>query len=117
MKLKNRLDYLERRHKRLRQKVAGTPEKPRVCVSITNKHIYVQLIDDVAGHTLLAVTTKHVASNGKNNVQIAAMLGKEFALKALEKGVKEVVFDRGGHPYKGRVNAIANALREAGIKV
>jgi large subunit ribosomal protein L18 len=117
MKLKNRLDYLQRRHKRVRQKLSGTAAKPRLCVSITNKHMYIQFIDDVAGRTLLAVTTKHITSGGKNNVKIASMLGKEAATKAIEKGIKEIVFDRGGRPYKGRVHAIANAVREAGIKV
>jgi large subunit ribosomal protein L18 len=115
MKLDSRTDYRIRRHLRVRQKIKGTAETPRMCVFVSNKHMYVQFVDDAAGSTLAAATTvsKAAKSGGKNNVAVAKQLG---ALAAKEKGISQVVFDRGGFAYKGRVKALADAAREAGLK-
>lgn len=118
MKLDSRTDYRVRRHLRVRQKVKGTAETPRMCVFVSNKHMYVQFVDDVAGNTLAAATTqsKAVKSGGKNTVAVAKQLGALAAKTATEKGISQVVFDRGGFAYKGRVKALADAAREAGLK-
>jgi large subunit ribosomal protein L18 len=117
MKLKTRLDYKKRRHQRLRKKVIGTTRRPRMCVSVTNKHMYVQLVDDVAAVTLATVSTLSKELAGKNNTATAQRLGTQAAEIAKTKGISEVVFDRGGHAYNGRVKAIAEAARTAGIKL
>jgi large subunit ribosomal protein L18 len=117
MKLKTRLDYKWRRHCRLRQKVRGTAARPRMSVCVTNKHIYIQFIDDDAGNTLVSFSTAAKAAKTKTNLAAAKEIGRKAAEEALSKGIKEVVFDRGGRAYKGRVKAIADAAREAGIKL
>lgn len=117
MKLKNRLDYRRRRHRRLRTKVSGTPSRPRMCVSITHQHIYVQFIDDMNAVTLAELSTLRDRSSGKNNMNTAQVLGKQVAELAIKKGIHQAVFDRGGHAYTGRVKAIAEAARAAGIKL
>ena len=89
-----------RRHKRVRTKISGTPECPRLCVFRSNAHIHVQIIDDVNQNTLVS----------------ARLVGTEIAKRALEKNIKEVVFDRGGYVYTGRVQALAEAAREAGLE-
>jgi large subunit ribosomal protein L18 len=117
MKLKTRLDYLKRRHQRLRQKIVGTAARPRLCVRISRRHIYIQFIDDRRGITLAALATVQAAARGKLNVAAAGALGKQAAELAKEKGIRQVVFDRGGHRYNGRVKAIAEAVRAAGMKL
>lgn len=117
MKLKTRSDYRKRRHQRLRKKVIGTNRRPRMCVSVSNKHIYVQLVDDVVAATLVAVSTRCKELAGKNNSDAAQRLGTKAAEIAKTKGIAEVVFDRGGHAYNGRVKAIAEAARAAGMKL
>jgi len=109
-----------KRHYRLRNKLSGTPESPRLCVFRSNKHIYAQIIDDDAGHTITAASTmeKTVAKNLKNtyNIDAAKAVGAAVAKKALEKGIETVVFDRGGYLYHGKVKALADSAREAGLK-
>jgi len=117
MKLKTRLDYRKRRHQRLRKKIMGTTRRPRMCVNVSNKHMYVQLVDDVAAVTLVAVSTLVPELAEKNNLAAAKQLGAQAAAIAKTKGIGEVVFDRGGHAYNGRVKAIAEAARAAGMKL
>lgn len=90
-----------------------------MCVFVSNRHMYVQFVDDVASHTLASASTlvKSVKSGGKNTVAVAKQLGTLAAKAAQEKGIAEVVFDRGGFAFKGRVKAIADAAREAGLKL
>jgi len=111
--LKNRL----RRKKRIRAKVSGTPERPRLSVHRSNSHIYAQLIDDVAGRTLAAASTldKGLASKGTNK-ESAAKVGEAVAKKARSANIETVVFDRGGFQFHGKVKALADAAREAGLK-
>ena len=108
------------RHKRVRKKIIGTTERPRVCVHRSLKNFSAQLIDDAQGKVLFGLTTlnKDLKSQIKNggNVESAAKLGKEFAKKAQAKGVKKVCFDRGGYIYHGRVKAFAEAARQAGME-
>ena len=110
----------EKRHYRLRNKLSGTPETPRLCVFRSNKHIYAQVIDDAAGSTLAAASTmeKAVASGLKNtsNTDAAKAVGQAVAKKAIAKGIESVVFDRGGYLYHGKVKALADSAREAGLK-
>jgi len=104
---------------RIRKKVSGTVQRPRLCVSFTNKHIYAQAIDDTAGRTLLAVSTlgKDLKAEGLSaNRESAVKLGKAFAEKAGAAGISQVVFDRHGRPYHGRVKEFAESVREAGIQ-
>jgi len=119
MKLKTRSDCRRRRHARVRRKVNGTAEKPRMSVYISNAHLYVQFIDDVSAKTIVAFSThdKQMGDlTGKKTMDAARKLG-DLAAKAVRKqGVETVVFDRGGFPFKGRVKAIADAAREAGLK-
>ena len=107
------------RHQRIRNKVNGTPERPRMCVFRSLNNIYVQVIDDVAGNTLAAVSTldKDMASKikGKTKKEAAKAIGEAVAKKAMDKGVKEVVFDRGGYVYTGRVAEVAEGARAAGL--
>ncbi|HXH22708.1 MAG TPA: 50S ribosomal protein L18 [Dehalococcoidia bacterium] len=109
-----------RRHVRLRKKIMGTPERPRLAVFRSLSHIYAQVIDDRQGHTLAAASDldKDVASlaKGKKKSEVATLVGKAVAEKAQKKGVSQVVFDRGGYPFHGRVKALAEAAREAGLK-
>ena len=106
----------QRIHKRIRRRVRGTPERPRLAVFRSLKHIYAQVIDDVKGHTVVAASSAE--ENGKNggNVAGAANIGKLVAERAKDKGVKAVVFDRGGYLYHGRVKALAEAARKAGLE-
>ena len=117
---KNRRKARRRRQLRVRRKVVGTPERPRLCVSKTLRHIYAQIIDDYEGHTLVAASTLEdgvcdgLASTA--NKEAAAVVGKAVAERALAKGIKQVVFDRAGWPYHGKVQALAEAAREAGLE-
>lgn len=103
------------RHKRVRAKVAGDSAKPRLNVFRSLKHIYVQLIDDETGKTLLAANSAEVKSKGKKS-EVAALVGKLAAEKAHALGIKKVVFDRGGYQYHGRVKELAEAARAAGLE-
>ena len=118
-------EFVERRHKRLRQKVRGTAARPRLAVSFTSKNIYAQVIDDIAHKTLVYVSTLDKSFGDKKpkaNKEGAVVIGKAVGQRALEKGIKTVVFDRGGHRYlvsekgKNRVASLADAAREAGVK-
>ena len=106
------------RHKRVRGKISGTAECPRLCVFRSNANIYAQIIDDVNGNTLVSASSldKDIKSAGNGgNKDAAASVGKLVAERALAKDIKEVVFDRGGYVYHGRVAALAEAAREAGL--
>ena len=112
----SRNDERIRRHKRVRTKVSGTPECPRLCVFRSNKHIHSQIIDDVNGRTLAAASSVDMKLEYGGNVEAAKKVGAEIAKRALEKNIKQVVFDRGGYVYHGRVQALADAAREAGLE-
>ena len=111
---------LVRRHRRVRGKISGTAARPRMCVTRSNNNVYVQIIDDVARKTLDGASTlgAEFKATGKKSgtVEGAAALGEIIGKKALEAGITEIVFDRGGHLYHGRVKAVADAAREAGLK-
>lgn len=115
MRPRTRKEAIARRHMRLRQKIRGTPERPRMAVCMTGRHIYVQFVDDTAGRTLAAVSTLAVKGL-KPTVEGARQLGALAAQRAKEKNIETVVFDRGGFRYHGRVKALADAAREAGLK-
>jgi large subunit ribosomal protein L18 len=107
------------RHVRLRKRVSGTPERPRLCVRRSLHHIYASLVDDAKGHTLAMASTRDKSLAGelpsRTNVAAAAAVGSAIAAKAKAAGVSQVVFDRGGYKYHGRVRALADAAREAGL--
>ena len=105
-----------RRHQRIRNKVVGTAERPRLAVMVSNQHMYVQFIDDAKGVTLAAVSTSGKNGLGAKNMAAAKSLGQAAAEKAKAAGIGMAVFDRGGFRYHGRVQAIADAVREAGVK-
>ena len=117
---KSRSEIRVKKHNRLRNHLSGTTECPRLAVFRSNNHMYAQIIDDTVGNTLVSASTlqKDVKANLEktNNVDAAAYLGKVIAEKALEKGIKDVVFDRGGFIYHGKVQALADAAREAGLE-
>jgi large subunit ribosomal protein L18 len=106
---------LQLRHNRVRSTVTGSVNRPRLSVFRANRHIHAQLIDDTSEKTLVAASSLEVKDKGKKT-DLAGKVGSLIAKKALEKGVKEVVFDRGGYRYHGRVKALAEAAREAGLK-
>ena len=109
-----------KRHKRIRNRISGTQQKPRLCVFRSDKHIYAQIIDDTVGKTLVAASTteKDIAAEvaEMTKSQAATAVGKALAQKAIAAGIEEVVFDRGGYLYTGRVEALANGAREGGLK-
>ena len=107
-----------KRHKRVRKNLAGTPEKPRLCVFKSSKNIYAQVIDDTTGNTLVAASTldKDLAVANGGNKEAAKVVGESVAKKALAKGISEVAFDRGGFLFHGRVKELAEGAREAGLK-
>ncbi len=115
-----RKESLKRRHRRIRRKVSGTPDCPRLAVFRSNHHIYAQIIDDVAQHTLAAAST--LEPELRNNLssgatcEASAQVGKLVAERSMAKGIEQVVFDRGGNLYHGRVKALAEAAREAGLQ-
>ena len=115
MKLKNRKEMRLRRHRRVRRKISGTAERPRLAISKSSRHMYVQLIDDVQGVTLASATT--VGSQAKKNVEQASELGRRAAEAALSKGIERVVVDRGGFLFHGRVKAIVDAATAAGLNI
>lgn len=104
------------RHRRVRAKVSGTAAKPRLNVFRSNTNIYVQFIDDESGKTIAAASSAEVKAKGKK-AEVAAQVGKLAAEKALKAGIKEATFDRGGYQYHGRIKALADAAREAGLKI
>ena len=110
----------EKKHLRIRNRFSGTAERPRLAVFRSNNHMYAQIIDDTVGNTLVSASTvqKEVKAELEktNNVDAAAYLGKVIADRALDKGIKEVVFDRGGYIYQGKIKALADAAREAGLE-
>jgi len=108
----------KKRHARVRSKITGTAERPRLNVFRSNKYIYAQLIDDVNGVTLASASSmdKDVSGDVTGNVEAATKVGETIAKKATEKGLKSVVFDRGGYLYHGRVKALAEAARENGLE-
>jgi len=116
----SRAEIRSEKHRRLRRYLSGTAERPRMAVFRSNNHMYVQLIDDVAGRTLLAASTtdKDVKAELEktNNKEAAAYLGTVIGKKAVEAGFKTVVFDRGGFIYHGKIQALADAAREAGLE-
>ena len=107
------------KHKRIRNRFSGTAERPRLAVFRSNNHMYAQIIDDTVGNTLVAASTLEKSVKAElektNNVDAAAYLGKVIAQRALDKGIKTVVFDRGGFLYTGKIAALADAAREAGL--
>jgi large subunit ribosomal protein L18 len=103
-----------KKHWKIRLKLSGTPERPRLCVYRSLKNIYAQIIDDVAGVTLVAASSLDLEGYG-GNVDAAKKVGELIAKRALEKGITKVVFDRGGNIYHGRVKALAEGAREAGL--
>jgi large subunit ribosomal protein L18 len=118
MKLTRR-ESKQRRHRRVRGKVVGSPERPRLAVFRSHEHIYAQVIDDTQHHTLVAASTvepelKSNLASGANR-DASAQVGKLIATRLLEKGITKVVFDRGGNLYHGRIKALAEAAREAGL--
>ena len=110
---------LNRRHKRVRGKISGTAQRPRLCVTRSNSNMYLQLVDDVQGKTLCALSTlspEFISASGKGaSVEGAKTLGEMLGKKAGKAGIKEVVFDRGGNLYHGRIKAVADGARSAGL--
>jgi large subunit ribosomal protein L18 len=106
-----------KRHNRVRGKLSGTPERPRLCVFRSEKNIYAQIIDDVAGNTLVSASSVEKGFEGSGaNKEGARKIGKLVAERAVQKGIEEVVFDRGGYIYHGRVQELAEGAREGGLK-
>jgi large subunit ribosomal protein L18 len=127
MRPEKKVEARLRRKKRVRKKIFGYPERPRVSVFRSNKHIYAQIINDVEGHTLVALSSlspevrtkiEELKSKGeiKGKVDVARLVGRMLAEKAKEKGITKVVFDRNGYKYHGRVKALAEGLREGGLE-
>ena len=116
---KSRQEVRAKKHMKIRNRFSGTAERPRLAVFRSNNHMYAQIIDDTVGNTLVAASTveKEVKAelNKTNDVEAAAYLGKVIAKRAIDKGITEVVFDRGGFLYHGKIEALAEAAREAGL--
>jgi large subunit ribosomal protein L18 len=108
--------HREKRRKRLRRKIIGTAERPRLSLYRSNVHIYAQLVDDYAGHTLAAADSREVGE-AENRKEAARKVGELMARRAAEAGVEEVVFDRGGNKYHGRVAALAEGARSGGLRL
>ena len=117
---KSRTVVRENKHRKLRNRFSGTAERPRLAVFRSNNHMYAQIIDDTVGKTLVSASTldKDVKAELEktNNVEAATVVGKVVAKRALEKGITTVVYDRGGFVYEGKVKALAEAAREAGLE-
>ncbi len=115
----SRQEIRVKKHMRMRNRFSGTAERPRLAVFRSNNHMYAQIIDDTVGNTLVAASTLEKSVKAElektNNVDAAAYLGKVIAERALDKGIKAVVFDRGGFLYTGKIAALADAAREAGL--
>ena len=117
---KSRKEVRVKKHMRIRNRFSGTAERPRLAVFRSNNHMYAQIIDDTVGNTLVSASTLESAVKQEltktNNVDAAAYLGTVIGKRAVEKGITKVVFDRGGYIYQGKVAALAEAAREAGLK-
>ena len=117
---KNRSEVRVNKHRRIRSRLSGTPEQPRLAVFRSNNHMYAQIIDDVAGNTIVSASTVQAdvkeGLTKTNNTEAAAKLGEVIAKKALDNGINTVVFDRGGFIYQGKVKALDDAAREAGLE-
>ncbi|UZQ52826.1 50S ribosomal protein L18 [Trichothermofontia sichuanensis B231] len=117
--MKTRKDLVQARHRRVRKRLSGTTERPRLAVFRSHQHIYAQVIDDTQHHTLVAASTLDPELRGQlasgANCEASSAVGKLIAQRALAKGIEQVVFDRGGNLYHGRVKALADAAREAGL--
>lgn len=109
-----------KKHKKIRNRFSGTAQRPRLAVFRSNNHMYAQIIDDTVGNTLVAASTVEKAVGAQlkktNDVEAAAYLGTLIAKRAIEKGINTVVFDRGGFIYQGKIEALANSAREAGLE-
>ena|SRR5919108_255956 len=123
MKIKTKDDRRERIHLRQRKRILGTPQRPRLSVFRSVSHIYAQVIDDMSGRTLVSASTTDAALKAKfakdvrgGNLKGAEAIGKAIAERSVEKGIKRVVFDRGGFLYHGRIRAVADAARKAGLE-
>ncbi|MCI9188760.1 MAG: 50S ribosomal protein L18 [Lachnospiraceae bacterium] len=117
---KSRKEVRVKKHMRIRNRFSGTAERPRLAVFRSNNHMYAQIIDDTVGNTLVSASTLESAVKQEltktNNVDAAAYLGTVIGKRAVEKGITKVVFDRGGYIYQGKVAALADAAREAGLE-
>ena len=117
---KSRSEVRVNKHRKLRNRFSGTAERPRLAVFRSNNHMYAQIIDDTVGNTLVAASTAEKSAKAElehtNTVDAAAYVGTLIAKRALEKGIETVVFDRGGFIYQGKIQALADAAREAGLK-
>jgi len=120
IKKKSRAEVRVKKHRRIRNRISGTAQRPRLAVFRSNNHMYAQIIDDTARHTLVSASTLQKDVNADlektNNVEAASKLGEVIAKRALDKGITTVVFDRGGFIYQGKVKALAEAAREAGLE-
>ena len=120
IKKESRSEIRVKKHMRVRNRLSGTAEGPRLAVFRSNNHMYAQIIDDTVGNTLVAASTAEKAVKAElektNDVDAAAYVGKVIAERALEKGIKTVIYDRGGFVYHGKVQALADAAREAGLE-
>jgi large subunit ribosomal protein L18 len=117
---KGKQEKVERRqriHRKIRQTIMGTPGRPRLSIYRSNKYIYAQLIDDFAGHTLAAASSLEDGVDGEDPTEESRTVGKILAERAEEKGISKAVFDRSGYKYHGRVKALAEGAREAGLNV
>lgn len=117
---RSRSDMRAKKHKRIRNHISGTAETPRLCVFRSNNHMYAQIIDDTVGRTLVAASTVEPVIKSElaqtDNVEAAAYVGTVIANRAIEAGIKTVIFDRGGFIYQGKVEALAEAARKAGLE-
>ncbi|MEW6731587.1 MAG: 50S ribosomal protein L18 [Acidobacteriota bacterium] len=118
IRVRSRAQVRQAVHERIRKKVHGTPERPRLCVYRSLNHIYVQVVDDSQGRTLCAASTveKELRSKSGGNIEAAKSIGRLIAERARAHGIETVVFDRGGYLYHGRIRSLAEAAREAGLK-
>jgi large subunit ribosomal protein L18 len=116
MKIHDKFEARKRIHLRIRKKVVGTSERPRLSIYRSLKHIYAQVVDDGAGRTVAAASSREKGQSGGQGKKGAAEVGKLIASRCREKGIEGVVFDRGGFKYHGRIKALADAAREAGLK-
>ena len=114
MDAKKKVGALKRRHSRVRKKVSGTPDRPRLAVYRSNKHVYAQVIDDFAGRTIVSASSLKDA-NGGGRLEAAKSVGKALAARARDAGITDVTFDRGGFKYHGRIKAVAEGAREGGL--
>ncbi len=120
IKKQSRVEVRVKKHMKVRNRLSGTTERPRLAVFRSNNHMYAQIIDDTVGNTLVSASTLQKDVNADlaktNNVEAASKVGEVIAKRALDKGIKSVVFDRGGFIYQGKVKALAEAAREAGLE-